>query len=444
MSGLVILGGKESGVGAAVLAKRKGLKVFVSDAGTIAGGHRQVLEREGIPFEEGGHTLTRVLAAEEVVKSPGIPEKAPAVKEVRAKGIPMIGEIELASRYTKAPVIGITGTNGKTTTTLLTHHILKKAGIDAGLGGNVGKSFAGQLADRDHAWWVLEISSFQLDDIIHFRPHIAVLLNITPDHLDRYDDSMRKYADSKFRITMNQGPEDHFIHFADDPEIIAGMKRHPVRARTWPISLSRQLPRGGYLDNGSITINTDKTQFNMSILELALQGKHNVCNSLAAGIAARVLEIRKDVVRESLSDFQNVEHRLEYVATVNSIEFINDSKATNVNSTWYALESIDKPVIWVVGGVDKGNDYRSLMDLVKQKVKAIVCLGKDNSRIHEVFGGVVKHIVDTGSAEQAVQAGYEIGEPGDTVLLSPACASFDLFENYEDRGNRFKKAVRGL
>jgi UDP-N-acetylmuramoylalanine--D-glutamate ligase len=441
---LVVLGAQESGVGAALLAKKLGMPVFVSDAGNIPERYAKQLRESGIEFEQGGHTVAKVMEANEVVKSPGIPETASIVRALRQKGVPVIGEIELAARHVKVPIIGITGSNGKTTTTLLVHHILAKAGMDAGLGGNVGTSFAGLVAAEKHALYVLELSSFQLDGTNTLKPHVAVITNITPDHLDRYDHRMENYVDSKFRITMNQGPDDHFIFCADDPETIAGMRRHTVNAKQWPFSIKIPVVQGGYLENGSIHITTNQTTFNMSILELALQGKHNVYNSLAAGIAARVLEVRKDVVREALGDFQNVEHRLERIGMVNGVEFINDSKATNVNSTWYALESMEKPVIWVVGGVDKGNDYSELRELVRQKVKAIVCLGTDNAKIHQAFGDLVANITETASADQAVRASYETSEPGDVVLLSPACASFDLFENYEDRGRKFKAAVRGL
>ena len=440
----MILGAQESGVGAARLAQRRGLQVFVSDAGAIKPKYRDMLVSEGIEFEEGGHAQERVLAADEIVKSPGIPDTAPLVKAAIEKGIPVISEIEFAYSYCNGTIIGITGSNGKTTTTLLTHHILRKAGLDVALGGNVGHSFAGLLADGDHQYYVLELSSFQLDGIRDFRPHIAMLLNITPDHLDRYAYRMENYVASKFRIAMNQRAQDHFIYCDDDGEVLDGLGHHNVSARRWPFSITHRVPDGAFLDNDQIIFSTHQTPFTMSILELALQGKHNVYNSMAAGIAARVLEIRSDVVRESLSDFQNVEHRLEHVAIVNGIEFINDSKATNVNSTWYALESMDKPVIWVCGGVDKGNDYAALRELVRQKVKIIVCLGEDNEKIHKAFGDVVPTIVDTKSAEQAVRTSYDLGEPGDVVLLSPACASFDLFENYEERGRRFKSAVRGL
>ncbi len=444
MSGIVVLGAQESGVGAAVLAAKLGVPVFVSDAGAIKPKYRSTLTRHAIAFEEGGHTAAAVLAATEIVKSPGIPDAAPLVAEAARKGIPVISEIEFACRHTTAPIVGITGSNGKTTTTLLTGHILRRAGMDVGVGGNVGASFAGLIAERDRAIYVIELSSFQLDGIRAFRPHVAILLNITPDHLDRYGGSMRRYADSKFRIALNQRPGDHFIHCADDPEILAGLRRHPVPATRWPFSLTQHLPRGGFLENDQITVTTNQHPFHMSIHELALQGRHNVYNGLAATIAARVLDIRNEVIRECLSDFQNVEHRLEKVAVVNGIQFINDSKATNVNSTWYALESMEHPVIWIAGGQDKGNDYTALRDLVKQKVKAIVCLGTDNAKIHKAFAGLVPHIVDTASAEAAVKAAYEIGEPGDVALLSPACASFDLFENYEDRGHRFKAAVKAL
>lgn len=441
---LVILGAQESGTGAALLAKKRGVPVFVSDAGHIKADYRKTLIDHDIEFEEGGHSANRVLAANEIVKSPGIPDTASLVRGAVEKGIPVISEIEFASRYTKATIVGITGSNGKTTTTLLTGHILKKAGVDVAVGGNVGTSFAGLVAERDHPLYVLELSSFQLDGIRAFRPHVAILTNITPDHLDRYAYQMRNYVASKFRIAMNQRDTDHFIHCADDPETITGMGLHAVKARRWPFSLSTTQPQGAYLQDKTLHFTVHQNQLSMSILELALQGRHNVYNSMAAGIAARVLEVRNETIRESLMDFQNVEHRLERVATVNEVEFINDSKATNVNSAWFALESMEKPVIWIVGGTDKGNDYTSLLDLVKQKVKAIVCLGKDNEKIHQTFGHLVPTIVDTDTAALAVQHSYDLSEPGYVVLLSPACASFDLFENYEDRGRKFKAAVRSL
>ncbi|MCB0790909.1 MAG: UDP-N-acetylmuramoyl-L-alanine--D-glutamate ligase [Flavobacteriales bacterium] len=444
MKELVVLGAKESGMGAALLARRRGLEVFVSDAGKIGEDFRATLTTNGIPFEEGGHTADRVLSATEVVKSPGIPEVAPIMMELRRRGVPVIGEIELAARYTSSPIVAITGSNGKTTTTLLTYHILRNAGMDVGLGGNVGHSFARLVAERDHAHYVLELSSFQLDDIRDFRPHVAVLLNITPDHLDRYHHRMEDYVASKFRIAMNQNAGDHFVHNADDPVIAHALDHHTVNARRWPFSIVRDLPQGGCVHDDQLRINIDQTTFHMSMIELALQGKHNVYNSLAAGIAARILEVSKDVVRESMSDFQNIEHRLERVGTVNGVLFINDSKATNVNSAWYALESMDRPVVWVAGGVDKGNDYGELQDLVKQKVKAIICLGTDNKKLHKAFKGTIERMVDVNSADAAVRMGYDLAEPGDVVLLSPACASFDLFTNYEDRGRRFKAAVKAL
>jgi UDP-N-acetylmuramoylalanine--D-glutamate ligase len=444
MTKLVILGAQESGVGAARLAQQRGLDVFVSDAGVIKPRYRDELLRMGIAFEEKGHSAERVLEATEIVKSPGIPDSASLVVAANERGIPVISEIEFAYRYCKGRIIGITGSNGKTTTTLLTHHILQKAGIDVAVGGNVGTSFAGLVADGDKAWYVLELSSFQLDGIRTFRPDIAVLLNITPDHLDRYQYRMENYVSSKFRILMNQRAEDHFIHCADDPETNTWLSGHGVKPRLWPFSIERTLSHGAWLANDRIHITTDQTTFDMSIIELALKGRHNAYNSMAAGIAARVLEIRKETVRESLSDFQNVEHRLEHVSNVDGVDFVNDSKATNVNSTWYALETMDKPVVWVVGGVDKGNDYSTLVELVKQKVKAIVCLGSDNAKLRKAFAHLVKDMVETQSAEHAVQAAYALSEPGDVVLLSPACASFDLFENYEERGRRFKAAVRSL
>ncbi len=445
MSELVILGAQESGTGAALLAKKRRVPVFVSDAGKIKEDYKKVLIEHDIEFEEGGHSANRVLGAGEIVKSPGIPDTAALVRAATEKGIPVISEIEFASRYTNATIVGITGSNGKTTTTLLTGHILKKAGLDVAVGGNVGTSFAGLVAERDFPLYVLELSSFQLDGIRDFRPHVAVLTNITPDHLDRYQYQMSNYVASKFRIAMNQRGTDHFIHCADDPETAKGLGLHTVKARRWPFSIDSTQPLGGFMKDKTIHLTTDNQHpFSMSILELALQGRHNVYNSMAAGIAARVLEVRNETIRESLSDFQNVEHRLERVGTVNGVEFINDSKATNVNSAWFALESMEKPVIWIAGGTDKGNDYSTLTDLVKQKVKAIVCLGKDNTKIHEAFGGIVPTIVDTDSAALAVQHSYDLSEPGYVVLLSPACASFDLFENYEDRGRRFKAAVRSL
>lgn len=438
-----ILGAGESGVGAAVLAKRKGWQVFVSDYGKIKEEHKRELEELNVPFEEGGHTLERILASDLVIKSPGIADTVPVIKAVHSKGIKVVSEIEFGGYYSTARAICITGSNGKTTTTLLTHHILKKAGISVGLAGNVGRSFARQVANESHDWYVLELSSFQLDDMTDFRANIAVLTNITPDHLDRYEYNMQNYINSKFRILQNQSSEDWFIYNYDDEVIRTELTKREVKARTAPFSLKEKLEVGGYADAQQITININD-QFTMSIHDLALKGKHNTQNSLASGIASRILEIRKEVVRESLEDFVNVEHRLEFVAKVHGIEFINDSKATNVNSTWFALESMEKPTVWIVGGVDKGNDYSELMDLVRDKVKAIICLGVDNKKLIDTFSGVIPTIVEARSAMEAVAYGYRLAKSDETVLLSPACASFDLFENYEDRGNQFKSAVRAL
>jgi UDP-N-acetylmuramoylalanine--D-glutamate ligase len=442
---LVILGAAESGVGAAVLAVKKGLRVFVSDSGVIKDDYKSILQHHGIEWEEGGHTESRILAATEVVKSPGIPDKAPMVRALNDRKVPVISEIEFASRYTRAKMIGITGTNGKTTTTLLTYHILKKAGLNVGLAGNVGKSLALQVAEQDHDYYVIELSSFQLDGLFDFKCDIAILTNITPDHLDRYEYQLENYVRSKFRITRNQTAADTFIYCADDPITAEHLGFINGAAVRLPFSIRTRPEFGAFLENETLTIHThQQPNFNMLVHELALQGKHNLYNSMAAGIAARVLDIRNEVIRESLSDFRNVEHRLESVLSVHGIEFINDSKATNVNSTWYALESMTRPVVLILGGVDKGNDYSSLVDLAKEKVKAIVCLGVDNRKIIKNFKDVVPQIVEAKTAEEAVMASYRLGKKGDVVLLSPACASFDLFENYEDRGRQFKKAVRAL
>lgn len=441
---IVILGAGESGYGSAVLARKKGFDVFLSDLGTIADPYRELIRKSGIAFEEGYHTPELILNADEVIKSPGIPEKADMVKAIRKAGIPVISEIEFAGRYTKARKICITGTNGKTTTTLLTHHILKKAGLNVGLAGNVGRSFALQVAENDYDYYVLELSSFQLDGMYDFTADIAILTNITPDHLDRYEYQLENYVNSKFRITQNQQAGHAFIYCADDEITERGILDRKINATPYPFSIKRQKGMAAWVSDDQININIKNQPLHMSIFDLALQGKHNLYNSMAAGIAARIIDIRKDVVRESFSDFKNIEHRLEHVMTVHGIEFINDSKATNINSAWYALECMQKPVIWIVGGVDKGNDYEVLKDLVKAKVKAIVCLGSDNSRIHAAYADVVSDIVDTNSAADAVKASYERGRKGDVVLLSPACASFDLFKNYEDRGRQFKLAVKGL
>jgi UDP-N-acetylmuramoylalanine--D-glutamate ligase len=440
---IVILGAGESGVGAALLAQKMGWVVYVSDFGLIKENFKSELNDNLIKWEEGGHNLDVILNADLVVKSPGIPDKAAVIVKIKEKGIRIVSEIEFAGFYNKAKTICITGSNGKTTTTMLTYHILKKAGIKVGLAGNVGFSFAKQVAEDNYDWFVLELSSFQLDDMQEFKADIAILTNITPDHLDRYNYVMQNYVDSKFRILQNQTQNDWFIYNYDDPIIRAEVEKRTITAQTAPFSLKEEIKLGGFADEKQLTINI-KEQFTMSIHDLALKGKHNTQNSLASGIASRILEIRKEVVRESLEDFVNVEHRLEFVAKVNGIEFINDSKATNVNSTWFALESMDKPTVWIVGGVDKGNDYAELMDLVRDKVKAIICLGVDNKKLMETFSGVIPTIVEARSAMEAVAYGYRLAKKDESVLLSPACASFDLFENYEDRGNQFKDAVRAL
>ena len=442
---IVVLGGGESGVGAALLAKKHGIKVLVSDSGIIPEKYSSVLKNNEIDFEQGGHTIGIVLKAKEIIKSPGIPERVNIIREAKAKSIPIISEIEFASRYTDAKLICITGSNGKTTTALLTHYILKSAGLNVGLAGNIGDSFAKAVATKEYDYYVLEISSFQLDGMYSVHPHIAILLNITPDHLDRYDYNFEKYAQSKFRITQNQTNRDALIYNMDDPAITGMIKNAEIKADQYPISLKHTgMEKGAFLKGEEITIIDNKTSFKMTLEQLALQGKHNVYNSMAAGVAAKLMDIRRSTLKQCLSDFHNVAHRLEYVSSVHGISFINDSKATNVNSTWYALEFYNKPVIWIAGGQDKGNDYTMLKDLVKQKVKAIVCLGKDNSAIHENFGDIVETIVDSDTANNAVNAAYLLAKKGDVVLLSPACASFDLFESYEDRGDQFKEAVKNL
>jgi UDP-N-acetylmuramoylalanine--D-glutamate ligase len=441
---IVVLGAGESGVGAAYLAQQQGYDVFVSDFGGIADDYKQQLLDWKIRFEENQHTEAEILKAAEVIKSPGSPDKAPIIKKIKEKAIPVISEIEFAGRYTNAKIIGITGSNGKTTTSSLTYHILKNAGLNVGLAGNIGKSFAYQVATEKFDLYVLELSSFMLDDMFSFKVDIAVLLNITPDHLDRYDYKLENYAASKFRISQNQTAGDYFIYCADDPETIKGMAGRSFAAQQLPFSIEKKIEQGAYLEQDNIVINIHQQHFQMSIHELALQGKHNIYNSMASGIVAKVLELRNPSMRESMGNFKSIEHRLESVAVISGISFINDSKATNVNSTWYALESMTSDVILILGGVDKGNDYSMLKDLVKQKVKAIVCLGKDNRRIHDAFEDVVEIIVNTYSAQEAATVSYHLATKGDTVLLSPACASFDLFKNYEDRGRQFKQAVKEL
>ncbi len=446
MKRLVILGGGESGVGTAVLAQKKGFDVFLSDKGKLKDKYKNVLSKNGIKWEEEKHSENLILNADEVVKSPGIPDKADLIIALHKKGIPVISEIEFAGRYTTAKNICITGSNGKTTTTLLTYHMMQKAGLNVGLAGNVGKSFALQVAENDFDFYVLELSSFQLDGMFEFKADIAILLNITPDHLDRYDYKLENYADSKFRIIQNQTELDAFIYCIDDEVTMKMIETKNIKAKQYPISIKKEVEIGAYLkENNQLIINTPNTNpLFMTIQELALQGKHNIYNSMAAAVTGKLVEIRKETIRESLSDFHNIDHRLELVGNVHGIEFINDSKATNVNSTWYALESMNNPVILILGGVDKGNDYSMLNDLIKSKVKAIICLGTDNKKIIKAFGGMVETILEAKSAKEAVAQSYKIGKKGDTVLLSPACASFDMFENYEDRGTQFKQAVRAL
>ena len=442
---LVILGGGESGVGAALLAAQQGYDVLVSDGGPLKDNYRQDLQNHKIPFEEGGHTVAKILDADEVMKSPGIPEKNELVKDIRAKGIPVISEIELAYRHKgDSRIIGITGSNGKTTTTALTYHICKHGGLDCALVGNIGYSFARQVAEDPKKWYVAEISSFQLDDIVTFRPDVAILTNITEDHLDRYEYQFENYIRSKFRIVMNQTKEDFFIYNDDDPVIREYINRYPFHSNPLPFTMQHELNKGGFIRNGQMNIETGNEKLQMSIYDFALKGIHNQYNTMAAGIASATVGIRKQKIRDAIQSFEALEHRMEYVGTVRGVEFINDSKATNVNSTWYALESMDKPTILILGGVDKGNDYSLIRDLVKEKVKAIVCMGVDNRKIHEAFQNDVSLIVNTASAEEAVKAAFHFATKGDTVLLSPACASFDLFKNYEDRGKQFKEAVKDL
>lgn len=441
---IAVLGAGESGVGAAILAMKKGMDVWVSDKGTIKDKYLEMLKRENIPFEQGQHTEEKILQADEVIKSPGIPEKAPLIVKLKERNVPVISEIEFAARYTNAKMVCITGSNGKTTTTMLTYHIFKNAGLNVGLAGNVGKSFALQVATENYDYYVIELSSFQLDDMYKFKADVAVLLNITPDHLDRYDYKMENYVNSKFRVIQNQTELDSFIYCLDDEVTRTEVSKRNIPAKKYPFSVKEQVEEGAYKNGDEIIINVNQNPLSMAVQRLSLFGTHNIYNSMAAAIAARVVDIRKDSIRESLSDFQNIEHRLEYVATIHGVEYVNDSKATNVNSTWYALESINTPIVWIVGGVDKGNDYSSLRDLVKQKVRAIVCMGKDNRKIISAFSGLVPAITETSSASEAVMKAAKLSHTGDTVLLSPACASFDLFQNYEDRGNQFKAAIRAL
>ena len=440
----MILGAGESGVGTAILGKKQGYSVFVSDKGTISEKYKNVLLHHQIPFEENQHTEAEILAADVVMKSPGIPDKVEIVQKLIKKGIKVISEIEFASWYSKAVFVGITGSNGKTTTTLLVHHILKKGGLNVGLAGNIGKSFAQQVAEQNYDVYALEISSFQLDGIEKFAPHIAILTNISPDHLDRYDYKYENYIDSKFRIALNQTEKDILIYDADDIEINKWLKKNKTKAQLLPFSIEKELSKGAYLKNDRIHINIDKEEFIMDTSKIAIQGKHNMKNVMASAMASSLLNIRKTTIRESMEDFEGAEHRLENVLKVNGVHYINDSKATNVNATFYALESMKTPTVWIVGGVDKGNDYYELMPFVREKVKAIICLGVDNQKIINTFSNVIDIIIETKTAKQAVEESYKYAIKGDTVLLSPACASFDLFENYEDRGRQFKQAVREL
>ena len=444
MSRLVVLGGGESGVGTAILGKKKGYDVFVSDFGKIKENYKEVLIINGIQWEDEQHTEELILNADVVMKSPGIPDKAPIIKKLLEKKIPVISEIEFASQFTNAITIGITGSNGKTTTTMLTYHLLKQGGLNVGLGGNIGKSFAWQVAEENYDVYVLELSSFQLDGIIDYKPHVAIITNISPDHLDRYDYKYQNYIDSKFRITMNQTEEDYLIYDADDEAINEWLQNNKVKAQLIPFSISKSVENGAFLNNNTMEININEEEFLMETTQIALEGKHNMKNAMAATSVAQLMKIRKQTIRESLSNFQGVEHRLEKVLKIQNVQYINDSKATNVNATFFALDSITTPTVWILGGVDKGNDYTELMALVHEKVKAIICLGVDNKKIIDAFGNVVDMMVEVDNMHDAVNTARHIAEKGDTVLLSPACASFDLFQNYEDRGNQFKREVRNL
>ncbi len=444
MKKLVILGGGESGVGAAILGKQKGYEVFVSDSGSIAKKYKKVLLHHEINFEEHQHSEPIVLNADLVVKSPGIPDNVPIVRDLTAKKVSVISEIEFASYYTNATIIGITGSNGKTTTSLITNHLLKAANLNVGIAGNIGRSFAQQVSEQNFDSYVIELSSFQLDGIIHFRPHIAMITNISPDHLDRYANDFNKYVASKFRITKNQTKDDFLIYDADDVTINKWIKNHKIKAQLIPFSIQKEVNNGAFLKEDTIVIKLNKEEFSMSISNLKLQGKHNVKNTMAGALASQLLNVRSQSIKDSLANFEGAEHRLENVQKVNGVQFINDSKATNVNATFYALECMEQSTVWIVGGVDKGNDYEDLLPLVREKVKAIVCLGEDNEKLKAIFYNVVDMMIETAGAEEAVKVAYKLSQPGDTVLLSPACASFDLFENYEDRGRQFKSAVRSL
>jgi len=444
MKRLVILGGGESGIGTAILGKQKGFEVFVSDSGKIKKKYKDVLEHIGVNWEEEKHSEAKILNADVVMKSPGIPDDVPLVVKLIEQNIPVISEIEFAAAYTQAKIIGITGSNGKTTTTMLTHHILKNAGFHVGMAGNIGDSFAKMVAESDFEYYVLEISSFQLDGIQKFKPHIAIITNITPDHLDRYDYNFENYVASKFRICSNQTHEDFFIYDDDDEVIRAFLETRPIKPTKMPFSLEKVTEEGASIKNKKIVIRTKNSTIEMRTNALALEGKHNLKNTMAAATVANLLGIRKETIRDSVENFQGAVHRLEKVLKIHHVQYINDSKATNVNATYYALDSMSTPIVWIVGGVDKGNDYKVLMPLVREKVKAIICLGQDNSAIKEAFINVVDLFVETYAMSEAVKVAYKIADRGDTVLLSPACASFDLFTNYEDRGNQFKAAIKNL
>ena len=441
---IVILGAGESGVGAAVLAKKEGFEVFVSDSETILPCYRQKLIEHDITWEEGTHTDTKILSADEVVKSPGIPDKAPVIQMIIDSKIPILSEIEFAGRFTRSKMICITGSNGKTTTTMLTYHIFSAAGIDVGLAGNVGKSLAAQVAENPHDCYVIELSSFQLDNMYDFKADVAILLNITPDHLDRYHYDFQEYIDAKFRIIQNQTADDTFIYWNDDTVIKKEIEKYELQATTFPFAKKYAPGVKGYVEDGRIILETFNGNYTMDRDLLSLRGTHNLYNSLAAGIAAKVSDIRDEKIRASLTDFCGVEHRLEMVTRVRGVDFINDSKATNVNSCWYALQSIPTPLILILGGTDKGNDYSEIEHLVRKKVRSLILLGMDNSKLHAFFDGIVPQITEARSMEEAVSQAYQLAKKGDTVLLSPCCASFDLFKNYEDRGDQFKKCVRNL
>lgn len=444
MKRIAVLGGGESGMGSAVLAKVKGYDVFLSDFSSLTDDVKDMLTRYGIEFEEGKHTREKILTADEIIKSPGIPETAPIVAEAIGMGIPVISEIEFAGRYDSAKKICITGSNGKTTTTSLIYYMLQNAGFNVGLGGNIGKSYAYQVATENYDIYVLELSSFQLDGMYDFKADIAIITNITPDHLDRYGHDIRNYIKAKFRITRNMSEQDCFIFCDDDAMTIGNLSEIVSRAKRLPISQNHEVKQGAYSVGKDIVIRYEEEEATFSTDDLSLKGRHNLYNSMAAAITGKIMQISNDVIRRSLATFKNIEHRLENVLTVGGVQYINDSKATNVNSTWYALECMDRPVVWIAGGTDKGNDYSEIYDLVKDKVKALICMGKDNRKLHECFSPILEVITDAGSAEEAVKKAAELAEDGDIVLLSPCCASFDLFKNYEDRGRQFKEAVRKL